>query len=158
MSYRAVWANDRELEDIKPNGVTEWGNYNKMPEPWREVTRDWYYHRSGVWILKAIDVRQITPNHTPALFKPGQKNGFFPIRIEWYWNGGLGVWLPSHDWRSATEEERANGSYHIVHNSEPRYFWIGCEHDFREYKTEGMHMHFTKCTICGQEWSYDSSG
>lgn len=139
-----------------PTGVEDFGNYNKMPEPWVEVTRDFYFNWGTMWILDAVESRQITPIHTPELFKPGQRNGFFPVRIEWYWWGGVAVNLPQK-WRVAARDTWPdNGG--VIYEGEIRYFRLGCVHDFKEYKTEGMHMHYTQCTKCGKKWGYDSSG
>ena len=148
----------RDDEFKLPCGVYHFGNYNKMPEPWIEVTRDFYFHWGTMWVLDAIESRQITPYHTPELFGKNQKNGFFPIRIEWYWWGGVAVALP-RKWHIATTYERElPGNPSTIYEGEIRYFRIGCVHDFKEYKTEGMFMHYTKCIKCGREWSYDSSG
>lgn len=138
-----------ESEFKPPQGVEDFGNYNKMPEPWVEVTRDFYFNWGTMWVLDAIESRQITPHHTPELFEPEQKNGFFSVRIEWYWWGAVAVANPTK-WGIGP-----NGG--VEYKGEIRYFRIGCVHDFRKVSGD-MHFHNTECTKCGRKWSYDSSG
>ena len=123
-------------------GLDDYGTYNKAPEPMVKITAEDYSARLLHWQVIAIENRQ------PKVL------GYSSLCIHWL-NTGNGVGM-SRVWKVLTGP--AGGEWVTE-------FWlIGCSHD---HATEtrlsrsgpiAPFVHIRKCTDCGWEFTYDSSG
>lgn len=144
-----------EGEFTPPLGVVDVGHYNKMPEPYREVSAHDYWHWPQIWIVDFSESRQITGYHNPELTSKG---GYLDVKIQWSWWGGFGIHGPKK-WELNNGEDIPFLEGNIIYDlTGIRYFMFGCKHDFQEVARKGMHYHQTKCVHCGMNWNYDSSG
>lgn len=112
-------------------------DYNAAPEGLVEITEDEFVKSDFfVYTPTKIEHRQVLTNnkflelHMFYVDRASDKNGF-AFSTD-YWKGKI------------------------------RYFRFGCKHEWREYtptdKPQFKCYHYTKCTKCGAEWEYDSSG
>ena len=137
------------LEEAQPlvqdfPGLDDYGTYNRAPEPMRRITAEDYSARLLRWQVIAIESRQ------PTVL------GYSPLRIHWL-NTKNGVGM-SRAWRPVGSED---GGWTVEH-------WvIGCPHDhlvaikpdhYFFLSSIAPLVHARKCTDCGYEFTYDSSG
>ena len=134
------------LEEAQPlvqdfPGLDDYGTYNRAPEPMSRITAEDYSDRLLHWQVIAIESRQ------PKVL------GRSSLRIHWL-NTGNGVGM-SRAWQSGGPD---GGHW------EPEYWAVGCSHDHAtvtRYSRLGPiapFVHIRKCTDCGHEFTYDSSG
>lgn len=135
------------LEEARPlvqdfPGLDDYGTYNKAPEPMRRITAEDYSARLLHWRVIAIENRQ------PKVL------GYSALRIHWL-NTGNGVGM-SRVWQSIPGP--AGGEW------VPEYWLMGCPHahmvETRLLRLDPLadFVHTGKCTDCGYEFTYDSSG
>jgi len=130
------WVN----KELKFSWLADFGNYNKMPRPFQELSEGefWYQYRS--WVPLYIEDRQIhdlIPNEMKTL------------QIFWFSDCGLAIQFPDKwDYKP---------NLHYV--DKPKFYRIGCEHSFEELPnhTGWRCYHTYKCQICGHTYSVDSS-
>jgi len=129
--------------------LSKLGGHNDMPEPARECTQDEFYH---VWKTESVlqeDYRSIVIDSGPMK----------TVIILFFHDVAFAVVFP---------DQLVRGSDKIQYHDKPRYFELGCDHDYRELgqkeckdrgiKHWGMCWHEWECKKCGQRKSYDSSG
>lgn len=105
-------------EFTPPIGVTDVGSFNLMPEPFEEISRDEYLHRTGPYTMHYLEFRQVR-HLAPHLAS---------IYIEWYAYNGYAVMAPNK-WHTRREDE--GEGYGLVWEEDVRYFRIGCPHKWK---------------------------
>jgi len=140
-------------------GITNYGSHNDMPEPFKEITPDEFWHYFGIYGTGRFD------EFKQVKFDDGQANMYRNIHILWYQSCGMAIMSPVH-WRCRRPDD--GEGYQIIYEDQPRFFRLGCDHDYFEYDreyanehglpyTSGRCYHNTVCTKCGHVGSYDSS-
>jgi len=129
-------------------GMTEYGDHNNPPEPWKQITVDEYIRNSH--FPEYVERRQLM-----------DFNGrhYADVKIEWYHSRAYMTVMPNK-WKLVDGE--------VVYDEDMEYYQIGCNHEYRELSQAecrtrgishfGMCYHVTECTQCGHIYSYDSSG
>lgn len=132
--------------DLIPD--SEWdGHFNHMPKPFWEITRDEYLHRTGGYTPEYTWYQQVTDI-------PGEKT-MLSLTFERYGANVYAVSSPN-GWRCATKAEQEEGKYGIVFTEEPRYFRVGCNHEYSS-QTIGNCLNRLTCSKCGHSYTVDSS-
>jgi hypothetical protein len=135
-----------------PKYLKSWGGYNEMPDPFKEISWHKYFHFFRREAGHHEEHRQV------MISREGKRNFARSIHIEWYSSYGLALESPG-DWTLKDNE--------LHYLEEPRYFYLGCNHDWQELSVKeasehGVHhfgncYHVNKCKLCGLVNSYDSS-
>lgn len=135
------------IEKMKGFGVTNYGTFNKMPEPFSPCADPHdYLHHAYTYSPLGTEFRQI-PGIDFGL--EDDKKPYRSYHIEWYGDQG---WAVTYDyWRKLLLTVR-----------------LGCDHNYKELSVEeakkrgiihwGMCYHVLECSKCGHIISYDSSG
>lgn len=142
-----------EQEELqKAKWLEDFGNYNTMPQPYREIDEDsfWYYWETCN--KRACEFRQIAEGKYHSL-----RNTY----IFWCEDFGIAVMMP-RSWK--IDERKFAG---IRYKDRPKFFRIGCEHEWKELSPEeskkygichmGKSYHVIRCVKCGAIREYDSS-
>ncbi len=124
----------------KPQWITDMGNHNKLPTPYREISWHEFFSR-WTYNIEFIDFRQINID--------GVRN----VHILWFFNEALAIAKPTK-WKCGADEFKRDG---IIYDDKPRFFHIGCDHDFEHYSPYMFEHHYT-CKKCGHKEVQDSSG
>src|SRR5690349_19257611 len=108
MSYKIEWAQDREVQaavNQLPVGkaLTDFGNYNRLPEPFFEVTEHEFYHSRGMAVPRWISHYQVRDKDQCDRLGVDQ-NRYLGVVIEWYSDRGYGIIWPSK-WECADREK-----------------------------------------------------
>jgi len=136
-------------DKLKVDWLSDFGDHNRLPQPWREIDVNEYIHKSFIWCVNYRDFRQPLD----------EKGGFTGnLYIYWYHNFGIGV-RPPNKWTLKDNK--------IVYTEPFRYFYFGCEHKNIELSQaecrkrgishHGMCYHVYECSQCGYIESQDSS-
>jgi hypothetical protein len=136
-------------DKIKANWLSDFGNFNRLPQPWREIDVNEYIHKSFSYCVQYEDFRQ------PLDAKGGFTGGLY---IYWYPTYGIGV-RPPNKWKLKDGK--------IVYTEPFKYYYFGCEHKYKELSQEncrkagiyhaGRCYHVYQCSQCGNIESQDSS-
>lgn len=128
-----------------------WGR--SLPEPHEEVTEHEFRHLLGMWGARKVETREWCAD--------GQKYRDLYV-IYWFPYCGIAVQYPMK-WKTDCSLPG-----NIRYELEPRYFRLGCKHDWVELSQEearaqgrlhhGMCWHVFHCGKCDTYKSYDSSG
>jgi hypothetical protein len=150
--YKLVTVAENDPDVQIPKSVTL-GGFNDMPTPFRPISTDEYIHRSSSHSPQAILYRQI---HLPEWKTMRQ------AYIDIYHTFCLARVYPG-DWQG----NKTPGEYHIRYKEPMLYFYLGCEHKFKELSQQecrerkimhgGMCNHVYECTICKTLEAHDSS-
>lgn len=128
--------------------IKEWGGYNQPPPGFTEITAE-EFAQSGffIWCLSNVEFRQIDPNQIPSASLLNPIKHFLSVKM-FYMNHGDHYAISNDYW-----------------DKKIRYFkFAKCFHDWNEISAEEAKKpafscyHYCKCTKCGAEWEYDSSG
>lgn len=140
----------------KPIYLTDFGQYNTFPNPWRPTHEHEFIHTHAIWIPKHVEYRQIS--------MPDLNFHFKPCHIHYWHHMAIAVVFPQK-WRCG---DKKHNEWNIVYEEPVLYFKIGCEHEIKElsvdecYKRGIKHFghcwHVEECTKCGYLNEYDSSG
>ncbi len=149
-----TYISDKEWRNkVKLPWLTNFGTFNSLPEPYRELDLNDPAHLYEYW--RAQDT--YTPNATDyrqVVMGPGP---IFSVRIFWYDDKALAI-APPRNWKIKDGK--------CVFLDQPRAWIIGCNHDFKMLTTTqarelgyqvGNCLHTTRCTRCKYIWHYDSS-
>lgn len=147
--FRNITKDERKelFKKLKSMGITNYGNFNQMPEPYHPCTSPAaYLRRHYSYSPIAYEFRQV-PDIDFGI--EGDKKPFRSYKIYWYSDCG---WASTLDY--------STGNILTV--------YLGCDHDFRELSLEecrernimhwGMCYHVYECEHCGYIKSQDSSG
>lgn len=116
---------------------------NLLPTPWTEVTEHDWYHFDGLECCRYEEFRQV--------FLAGLYQGLLlPVTIRWYHSCAWAISKPRH-WRCGQPDESR-----IVFADRPRYFRIGCRHEYDETYARMCYREL-RCRHCGHTTSVDSS-
>lgn len=150
--YKSVMVEDKaEKRDIisKWFWLKSYGNYNTMPQPYKEITEDEYIHKTMSYSPKYSEYRQV--------------RGLLPDRmmschIHWYSGFGIAIVHPNR-WGMK------DGKIHWEERT--LYYLIGCDHKMVELSQKqcrergithfGMCWHVYECAHCGYTKAEDSS-
>lgn len=132
-----------EGEFKKPCYIDDMGTYNTMPRPYREISWHEFFHR-WAYCMQFVEHRQITE----------EEFGFMSLHIMYFHKEALAVSSPS-DWHLGKDRFGRDG---LLWDEKPRFFRIGCEHDFEPFGAQYMHLHTSKCKKCGYTETVDSLG
>lgn len=143
-----------EREELqKAKWLEDFGDYNTMPQPYQEIDEDsfWYYWETSN--KRGCEFRQVANVDKHYYLRN--------IYIFWCEDSGIAV-MPPQDW--TTDETRFA---RIRYKDKPRFFRIGCKHEWVELKPEeaakqgihhlGRNYHVEMCKKCGMIREYDSS-
>ena len=131
---------------IKISGVTNFGEYNDIPTPFREIDLNEYISLSGQ-CANYRDFRQV----------PWPNGPYRNLHIDWYSSYGIGLLYPSN-WKLI--DNKVIWKEHLI------YLLLGCEHknsvelsgeERRKAGAIGNCMHAWKCKDCGHISVVDSS-
>lgn len=132
-----------EKKDFEvPCYIEDMAHPNFFPRPWREISMHEFFHR-WTWCIQHIESRQITE----------LSGAMLPVYIMYFHNEALAVSKPNK-WHLGNDEF---GKHGVIWDEKPRYFRIGCEHDYDHWQ-RWMHDQSYKCKKCGHAYSVDSSG
>lgn len=147
-----------ESEAQMPPGVTRPELPNRLPEPYREITEDEFWHRWGTYTPRYTEYDQVRlePENLMAMVHG--------VHIFWYHDCGLAIVKPNN-WECSDREKTG---YYLHWKDRPRFFYIGCDHVFKTFDREYAQAHglpytagrcYTNCVCekCGVIGSYDSS-
>lgn len=141
---KVSWIEAKEFEN--PCYIESMGHPNFFPTPWREISMHEFFHR-WMWCLQYIETRQITDREVI------NGGSMLAVHIMYFHNEALAVSHPSK-WHLGNDEFGRHG---VVWEVMPRFFRIGCEHDYDESNPYMFH-HSYKCKKCGHAYAVDSSG
>jgi len=127
----------------KPIYINDMSGYNYFPTPWREISMHEFNH-SWMW---CIETRQIIDKEVIGT------GCMLQVYIMYFHNEALAVSRPSK-WHTGDDEFGVHG---IIYEDKPRYFKIGCEHDYTHCNPH-MFDHRYECKKCGHKYAVDSSG
>ncbi|RDJ34933.1 MAG: hypothetical protein DWQ19_08855 [Crenarchaeota archaeon] len=149
MLQKLVHIDEKKSEKIlsEIDWITDPGDFNHLPKPYRKATWHEYWHVAG----------RSRPDYTE--FRQVQIGKMFrSLTIEWYFNCAFAILQPQK-W---TLKE---GKIHWQES--PKYYLIGCDHEYRELSHQECHeagishygncWHVNRCDKCDHVESYDSS-
>ena len=141
---KVIWVDQKDFK--KPCYIEDMGHSNFLPTPWREISMHEFFHR-WMWCIEYIESRQITDGEVVG------GGAMMTVHIMYFHNEALAVSKPGK-WHSGDDEFGRHG---VIWDEKPRYFRIGCEHDYDHWQ-RWMHDQSYKCRKCGHAYSVDSSG
>ncbi len=149
--YKLTHADANEVVAAVPEGI-ERGTYNTLPRPFVEITESDYIQRMGSQTPQFMEFRQV------------YEDGFshhLNTQIQWYHDVAIAIVFPT-EWTSDSTLK-----FGIRFKQPLRYFYIGCEHKWRELSTDearalavphyGACYHVYQCTLCSRVHAADSS-
>jgi hypothetical protein len=145
-----------------PVWMNDWGTFNTMPEPWREISHDEYWH-GNIYVHHAEEYRQVRLDRYPETHPDRERIaallgvcGMCEVTICWGNEGAYAIVKPA--FRAATKEERESNGGCPYRFSQPRYLHIGCKHEDVHVRQISACYNEYKCTKCGRSVNIDSSG
>ena len=147
----------------QPEYVKSMGNYNNLPDPIRPSDIHEFLHVYGHSTPIEEEFRQIMGKDKDFL-GGNKKYSYIPVKILWFGTQAFLMTMPM-DWDIDRGESGKESK--IVYHDLPRYFKVGCDHQFNELSQKesreigvyhgGSCYHVIKCTKCGLVDAYDSS-
>jgi len=149
--YKLVSADANEVVAAVPEDIDR-TDYNSLPRPFVEITESDYIQRIGAGTPQYIEFRQV------------YEDGFshhLNTRIEWHHDIAIAIVFPA-EWTCDNDLK-----FRIRFKQPLRYFYIGCDHKWKELSTEqaraldvphyGACYHVYMCSECSRITAQDSS-
>jgi hypothetical protein len=146
MSYQMLI--DYKTKEAHEAHVKEWGGYNHPPPGFTEITAE-EFAQSGffTWCKEGVEFRQIMSDNVDPKKLLSPIKGCLSITL-FYMNHGDNYGICSDYW-----------------DKKVRYFKFAvCFHEYQEISSAEAGKpafncyHYCKCSKCGHQWEYDSSG
>lgn len=145
------------FERLTTEGITKeemaahekkWGHYNSPPPGFKEITHE-EFAQSGffTWCPTSMEFRQIMADNVDKAVLLSPIKGHLSVKMV-YMNHGAHFAMAQDYWEKKV-----------------RYFtFADCYHDWQEISAKEAGKpafncyHYCKCSKCGAQWEYDSSG
>lgn len=134
---KLVYIQDNEIP--KFNYLADFGSFNRLPQPFKEITEEQFYKQFDTWAWQYKDFRQVC--NTEDLTEVNWQ-GYFDITIYFYSDSAYG--------RAKKVSKNDCSKYDY------KYFRIGCKHEWELVSSMRCYREY-KCRKCGCTDSVDSS-
>jgi len=143
-----------ESDYQQPSWITDMGDYNKWPEPHREIDAHRFIHLTAIYSPLFMDIRQIIVGKGLAMLH---------VTIFYYHHCAVAIVHPT---KWTTKKDGPGIEYDL---SQCKFYEIGCQHKYRElpqdecrergisYPIDATRWHVNECETCGHINAYDSS-
>lgn len=129
------------MQDYPEGHEEKWGNSNKVPPGWKEITEEEFVKgKFFIYTPAYREYRQLHPKQKAGVKSEETGDCLFEAWLYFYRDGQGIAMMPDID------------------AGKVRYFKFGCDHSMEEIESDSRrHLHTYKCRKCGYEVTYDSS-